>query len=108
MATDLAAIYNTDNSASRKSITIVQSRPHLMPAFDKQLDQLVRARFDELGVKVVTGHRAIVPEEGFNRQPGTGQIVKLQDGSELEADYVVSDEPPVRICGSIETELNGD
>lgn len=92
MATDLAVIYNQDassNDETKKTITIVQSRAQFMPAFDPALDQIVRARFEELGIQTVTGSRAIVPQSGFNTAPGP-QLIKLQDGRELEADYVVS------------------
>lgn len=90
MATDLAVIYNlasTTTMETRKHITVVQSR-RFMPAFHPDLDALVRARFDELGVDYVTGSRAVVPTEGF--QTGVGpQVVQLEDGREIEADYVV-------------------
>ena len=61
-----------------------------MPAFDQQLDALVRGRFRELGIIAVTGSRAIVPPSGFNTEPGQVQVVQLEDGRTLEADYVVS------------------
>lgn len=47
MATDLKEYY------PGKEITVVQSRPKLMPQFHENLHEIVKARFDELGIKYV-------------------------------------------------------
>lgn len=47
MATDLKEFYPD------KEITVVQSRPKLMPQFHEKLHEIVKGRFDELGVKCV-------------------------------------------------------
>jgi NADH dehydrogenase FAD-containing subunit len=45
MATDLKEYYPD------KDITVVQSRPQLMPGFHSNLHDLIKARFEELGIK---------------------------------------------------------
>lgn len=45
MATDLKEFY------PEKEITVVQSRPQLMSGFHEGLHELVKERFDELGIK---------------------------------------------------------
>lgn len=47
MATDLKEYY------PEKEITVVQSRPKLMPQFHEKLHEIVKARFGELGIKYV-------------------------------------------------------
>lgn len=47
MATDLK------ESCPDKKITVVQSRPKLMPQFHERLHEIVKGRFDELGVEYV-------------------------------------------------------
>ena len=82
MATDLKEYY------PEKEITVVQSRPKLMPQFHEKLHEVVKARFDELGIKLVTGSRIVVPQNGF---PNTGSpfTVQLTNGNELTTDFVI-------------------
>jgi len=89
MACDLAVLY----PAKRDHITLVQSR-RLMPRFHPALHDLVQKRFDDLGVKIVLGVRAEVPEGGYEALNARGGgAVRLTDGREVRADYVVR--PPL-------------
>lgn len=45
MATDLKEFYPD------KEITVVHSRKHLMPLYHTKLDEIVKSRFSELGVR---------------------------------------------------------
>jgi NADH dehydrogenase FAD-containing subunit len=47
MATDLKEYYPD------KAVTLVQSRARVMPLFHEQLHELIKKRFDELGVRYV-------------------------------------------------------
>ncbi|KAJ8291484.1 Fe-regulated protein 8 [Rhodotorula toruloides] len=86
MATDLATLY----PPPLKHITLIQSRL-LMPRFHPALHDLVLRRLEELGVEVVLGTRAEVPEGGWEgvNESGKGGKVRLTDGREVEADYVI-------------------
>lgn len=90
MATDLATLY----PPPLKHITLIQSRL-LMPRFHPALHDLVLRRLEELGVEVVLGTRAEVPEGGWEgvNESGKGGKVRLTDGREVEADYVVRSRP---------------
>ncbi|GAA5859284.1 hypothetical protein JCM8547_008952 [Rhodosporidiobolus lusitaniae] len=86
MATDLAILY----PSSCKNITVIQSR-RLMPRFHPKLNEIVLARFEELGIKTELGVRAEIPEGGYeslNEGEGGGEVV-LQDGRRIKADYVI-------------------
>ncbi|KAL4778064.1 hypothetical protein BJX76DRAFT_366777 [Aspergillus varians] len=79
MATDMKEYY------PEKEITVVQSRPHLMPQYHPRLHGLIKERFDALGVKFITGSRIQVPPTGF---PTTTPFsVHLTDGTELPSKY---------------------
>ncbi|RDW70683.1 NAD(P)/FAD-dependent oxidoreductase [Aspergillus mulundensis] len=79
MATDLKELY------PEKEITVVQSRPKLMPQYHVGLHELIMKRFDELGIKFVTGSRVKVPQSGF---PSTTPFeVQLTDGTTLPSKY---------------------
>lgn len=45
MATDLKELY------PEKEVTLVHSREHLMPLYHTKLDEIIKARFEELGIK---------------------------------------------------------
>ncbi|KAI8158101.1 hypothetical protein K4K49_004934 [Colletotrichum sp. SAR 10_70] len=99
MATDLKEIY------PEKEVTLVHSREHLMPLYHTKLDEIIKARFEELGIKyahnlsspsrsqqsltfylrLITGSRAVIPPGGLASQTS----VKLQDGRELSADLII-------------------
>ena len=84
MATDLKEYYPD------KEVTVVQSRPKLMPQFHEKLHEIVKARFDELGVKLVTGARVSTPPNGFPGSSEGSQItVQLTNGTELTTDFVI-------------------
>ncbi|PLB45322.1 amid-like NADH oxidoreductase [Aspergillus steynii IBT 23096] len=82
MATDLKECYPD------KEVTVVQSRAQLMPGFHEQLHALVKERFDELGVRFVTGLRVVVPEGGFQND-GHSFEVQLTDGSRISTEFVI-------------------
>ncbi|KAL4988173.1 hypothetical protein BDW68DRAFT_159572 [Aspergillus falconensis] len=79
MATDLKEYYPA------KEVTVVQSRPHLMPQYHPRLHELIKERFDELGIKFITGSRVQVPQPGFPRT--TPFKVQLTDGTVLPSQY---------------------
>ncbi|GAA5870513.1 hypothetical protein JCM1840_004787 [Sporobolomyces johnsonii] len=82
MACDLALLYPS------KSITVIHSRSQLMPRFHPALHEIVKKRFDELGIKTVLGSRAKVPEGGFDGWR-EGDEVETVDGKKVKADYVI-------------------
>ncbi|KAK4152215.1 apoptosis-inducing factor A [Chaetomidium leptoderma] len=86
MACDLKELYPS------KTITLVHSREQLMPVYHEALSNLIKARFTELGVQLVTGSRAVVPPNGGGFPNHTGQQpfnVQLQDGRALPADFAI-------------------
>ncbi|KAL4802832.1 hypothetical protein BDV18DRAFT_146672 [Aspergillus unguis] len=78
MATDLKELY------PQKEVTVVQSRPQLMPQYHVRLHELIKSRFEELGIKFITGSRIKVPENGF---PAAPFPVHLTDGTTLPSKY---------------------
>lgn len=83
MACDLKEIY------PEKTVTLVHSRQHLMPVYHEALSNLIKDRFRELGVNLVTGSRVVVPEGGFPNDGGTPFEVRLRDGRALPADFAI-------------------
>lgn len=82
MATDLKEYY------PEKEVTVVQSRPRVMPNFHPQLHEIVKRRFDELGVRLITRSRVMIPPEGFPND-GTSFDVKLTDGTVESTEFVI-------------------
>jgi len=82
LATDIKDYY------SAKSVTLVHSRSRLMHKFHPKLHELISARAEELGLKVVLGERVKVPEEGFPLD-GSEFDVDLLSGNCLRADLVI-------------------
>ncbi|KAF7137102.1 hypothetical protein CNMCM5793_007115 [Aspergillus hiratsukae] len=82
MATDLKEHYPD------KEVTLVQSRARVMPLFHEQLHELIKKRFDELGVRLITDARVSVPLEGF---PTNGRAfdVQLTNGSKVSTEFVI-------------------
>ncbi|KAL3457988.1 hypothetical protein BJX64DRAFT_237690 [Aspergillus heterothallicus] len=79
MATDLKEFY------PEKEVTVVQSRPLLMPQYHEALHGLIKERFDELGIKFITGSRVQIPPTGF---PTTTPFpVSLTNGTPLPDKY---------------------
>ena len=83
MATDLKEYYPD------KEVKVVQSRPRLMPAFHPQLHGLVKRRFDELGVKLITGSRVTIPPGGFPSDGGSAFDVRLTNGTVESTEFVI-------------------
>ncbi|KAK4038061.1 putative FAD binding protein [Parachaetomium inaequale] len=85
MACDLKELYPA------KEVTLVHSRAHLMPVYHEGLSNLIKARFAELGVKLVTGSRVVVPPGGFpnNSNGGKPFDIQLQDGRTLSAEFAI-------------------
>ncbi|KAF7623714.1 putative amid-like NADH oxidoreductase [Aspergillus flavus] len=92
MATDLKEFY------PEKEITVVQSRPQLMSGFHEGLHELVKERFDELGIKFVTGARVKIPVEGYPTEGGAFNV-ELTNGTQLSTEFV--------ICATGQTPNNG-
>lgn len=82
MATDLKEYY------PEKEVTVVQSRPQVMPNFHPQLHEIVKRRFDELGVRLITGSRVTIPPEGFPND-GNPFDVKLTNGTVESTEFVI-------------------
>ncbi|ROW04893.1 hypothetical protein VMCG_04907 [Cytospora schulzeri] len=84
MACDLKEIYPD------KEVTLVHSRDHIMPVYHEKLSDMIKERFQELGINFVGGSRVNIPHGGYPLG-GTGEPieVKLQDGRTLTADFVV-------------------
>lgn len=72
-----------------KEVTLVHSRKQLMNNFHHGLHELIEQRANQLGLKLVLGHRVDVPENGYPND-GTEFNVKLLDGGEIPADLAVS------------------
>ncbi|KAK0714220.1 hypothetical protein B0T21DRAFT_386949 [Apiosordaria backusii] len=83
MACDLREIY------PHKQVTLIHSRDTLMPVYHPALSDLIKSRFAELGVKLITGSRVVLPEGGFPLETKPTEV-KLQDGRVLTADFVIT------------------
>ncbi|KAJ5588013.1 uncharacterized protein N7459_003778 [Penicillium hispanicum] len=82
MATDLKEYYPD------KEVTVVQSRPRVMPTFHPQFHELIQRRFDELGIRLITGTRVTIPPGGFP-PAGTRFDVQLTNGTAESTDFVI-------------------
>jgi NADH dehydrogenase FAD-containing subunit len=82
LATDIKDYY------SSKSVTLVHSRSRVMHKFHPKLHELISARAQELGIKLVLKERVKVPEHGFP-DDGSEFDVDLLSGSSLRADLLV-------------------
>ncbi|KAI1085545.1 FAD/NAD(P)-binding domain-containing protein [Whalleya microplaca] len=80
MATDLKEIY------PEKEVILVHSRNQLMPLYHEKLDEIIKARCKELGVKLVLGSRVNLPAGGLQPDATT---VSLQNGESLTADVII-------------------
>jgi NADH dehydrogenase FAD-containing subunit len=82
MAADVKEYY------PEKEVTVVQSRPRVMPNFHPQLHDLVKRRFDELGIKLITGSRVTLPSGGFRNDGNTFQV-QLTNGTTESTQFVI-------------------
>ncbi|KAK1763883.1 hypothetical protein QBC33DRAFT_548801 [Phialemonium atrogriseum] len=82
MACDLKEVYPD------KEITLVHSRDVLMPVYHEKLSNIIKDRFKELGVNLVTGSRVIVPPAGFPTD-GRAFEVELKDGQKLSTNLAI-------------------
>lgn len=82
MATDLKEYF------PEKEVKVVQSRDRVMPSFHPQFHDLIQRRFDDLGIKLITGSRVKIPEGGF---PNNGDAfdVQLTNGSSESTELVI-------------------
>ena len=82
MATDLKEYFPD------KQITVVQSRARVMPQYHEKFHELVKKRFDDLGIKMITGSRVLVPAGGFPSDKSTLEV-QLTNGEALSTDFVI-------------------
>ncbi|KAG8671962.1 hypothetical protein FPOAC1_005221 [Fusarium poae] len=82
MATDLGEVY------PEKKVTLVHSRDRLMQLYHPKMDAIIRDRLQELGVDVVTGARANIPQDGFPTD-GSEFELELKDGRTLSTNLVI-------------------
>ncbi|KAI0425396.1 hypothetical protein F5Y09DRAFT_346760 [Xylaria sp. FL1042] len=83
MATDLKEIY------PEKEITLIHSRDQLMPVYHSKLSDIIKARCQELGIKLILGSRVNIPADDFAQATGKPIVLSLQNGRTLEADVVI-------------------
>ena len=69
-----------------KTATLVASDPELFPGFPARLGRSLHAKLEAMGVKVITGARALTLP---GRDAPEGGTVTLSDGREIEADLIV-------------------
>ncbi|KAF4548137.1 Pyridine nucleotide-disulfide oxidoreductase-like protein 7 [Elsinoe fawcettii] len=81
-ATDIKELY------PEKSVTLIHSRPTLMNRMNTQLDDLIKARFTELGIETKLGSRVKLPSGGFPTD-GSKFNVELQDGNKVPTDFAI-------------------
>ena len=86
MVCDLKEIY------PEKDVTLVHSREKLMPLYHEALSDLIKARFEALGVKTVLGKRVVLSAGG--QFPTTNEEskpfeVQLQNGQTIPADFAI-------------------
>ncbi|KAJ5688489.1 hypothetical protein N7536_011108 [Penicillium majusculum] len=82
MAADLKEYY------PEKEVTAVQSRPQVMPSFHPALHDLIKRRFDELGIRLITGSRVTVPPSGFPNDGSTFDV-QLTNGTTESTQFVI-------------------
>jgi len=82
MATDIKEYYPT------KHITLIHSRQQLLNRFHPKLDEFTKRRFEELGIELILGDRAVIPSEGFPLDEGEFEV-ELKSGRKVLADFAV-------------------
>jgi NADH dehydrogenase FAD-containing subunit len=83
MATDLKEYYPD------KEVTVVQSRPRVMPNFHPRLHEIIEKRFEELGIQLITGSRVKIPPSGSFPNDGTTFDVELTNGTTESTQFVI-------------------
>lgn len=82
MATDLKEYYPD------KEVTVIQSRPRVMPNFHHGLHEIIQKRFDELGIRLITGSRVKIPPGGFPNDGSTFDV-QLTNGTTESTEFVI-------------------
>jgi NADH dehydrogenase FAD-containing subunit len=82
MAADLKEFYPD------KDVTVVQSRDRVMPNFHPALHDLIKRRFDELNIKLITGSRVSLPTGGYPNDGSTFQV-QLTNGTSESTQFVI-------------------
>ncbi|CAI7660212.1 unnamed protein product [Penicillium bialowiezense] len=82
MAADLKEHY------PEKEVTVVQSRDRVMPNFHPGLNDLIKRRFDELDIRLITGSRVTIPPGGFPNDGSTFQV-QLTNGTTESTQFVI-------------------
>jgi len=67
-----------------------------MNRFHPSLSELIKKRFEELGVETMLGSRAVIPAGGFGDE-GEEVEVRTEDGRSLWADCAVRLRDPYRV-----------
>ncbi|RFU31698.1 hypothetical protein B7463_g4655, partial [Scytalidium lignicola] len=81
-ATDIKELY------PEKSVTLVHSRQNVMNKFNQELHDIIKERFNDLGINLKLGSRVKVPAEGYPTD-GSNFNVELEDGSSIPADFAI-------------------
>ncbi|GAA6006716.1 hypothetical protein JCM11491_003154 [Sporobolomyces phaffii] len=87
MACDLATVFPPARTG--KTITLLHSHDTLMNRFHPRLSDIIKRRFEELGVETVLGSRAEIPAGGFKHGGGEPSTVRTLDGRSVEADCII-------------------
>ncbi|RGP77768.1 oxidoreductase [Fusarium longipes] len=82
MATDLGEVY------PEKKVTLIHSRDRLMQLYHPKMDAIIRDRLQELGVDVITGTRAVIPQQGLPTD-GSEFVLELKDGRKIPTNLVI-------------------
>ncbi|KAF8579871.1 FAD/NAD-P-binding domain-containing protein [Ramaria rubella] len=82
MATDIKDVY------PEKHVILVHSRAQLLNRFHAGLHEIARKRCEELGVELVLGDRAVIPQEVFPVNQGSFEV-ELQSGRVVLADFAI-------------------
>jgi NADH dehydrogenase FAD-containing subunit len=82
MATDLKEYYPD------KEVTVIQSRPRVMPNFHHGLHEIIQKRFDELGIRLITGSRVKIPPAGFPNDGSTFDV-QMTNGTTESTEFVI-------------------
>ncbi|EJU06475.1 FAD/NADP-binding domain-containing protein [Dacryopinax primogenitus] len=75
-ASDIAEFYPSTR------VTLIHSRPHLLPRFSERMHPLILAHLQKLGIDVILGDRLLDPK------PSNGKVHTLK-GREVECDYLI-------------------